>query len=427
MARTSDGGSRGLIAILSATAVAGVSGYAIQLIAPRFLPGEGAYLGFAVFWSTMFLFGGAVGGIQQEVARATSPRASDSPRSSISRFALIALGVVAAVGMVAAVLLAPTAFRAAPVPLALAFVLGLLGYVLTAVLTGLLYGLAEHAAIAAMITLDAVLRGAGVVLGLVLGAPMGIIGFAIAVPFGLASSLVWLLARRRVSGRYLLDISTAQLSRNALSTVLAATAIGVVVTGLPLLFDTFLPSGDAAVIASLTLVVTVTRAPLIIPLMALQSYLVVHLRELRAHRMRRIMLLLGALAAVAAVGVALAVWLGPSLIGVISSGRYSTDPLTAAMVVVSAAMVAAMCVTGAGLLTLSRHRAYAAGWVVVAIASIALLWLPVLPTSPRALVALVVAPALGLMVHLIAVRSAAPALSDVAAAPVVDRESQDPA
>jgi len=385
--------------ILAATAAAGVSGYAIQILAPALLEDAEAYLAFSAFWSALFLIGSAVGGIQQEVARATSPAKLATPHRTIRRFTIGGAVAVAVLTAAVGIIVGPAAFGPGHVPIVGALVIGLLGYVLTAVLTGLFYGLGALGSVAALIAVDAALRGAAVVVGLLVGASIDVIAYLVALPFGLAVLMVWRFARAKVVGRYTLDAEDAVLVRNSLSTVVAAGSIGVMVTGMPLLFRVSLADASAVTIASLTLVVTLTRAPFIIPLMALQSYLVVGFRdepESARSRVRNYLLIAlgaGALAALAAIPV------GPWLVGVISGERYTTDGLTSAIVVMSAALVGCMCITGPALLAERRHGAYASGWVTAAVVTVGVLVLTPSEAPVRALLALLASPIVGLVLH----------------------------
>jgi hypothetical protein len=189
--------------------------------------------------------------------------------------------------------------------------------------------------------------------------------------------------------------------------VLGAAAMGVLVTGLPLLLRVAMPAADTTFLASLVLVITVTRAPLIIPLMALQSYLIVEFRrgstQIWGVLSRFLMLLAAATTMLAA-----AAWLwGPAVVAVISEGRLSVDSPTAAVVMLSAGLVAAMCITGPALLSESEHTWFVAGWVVAAASTIAFLVIP-LDYESRTRLALLLAPALGVVVHLLRVRPRRP-------------------
>ncbi|WP_194409116.1 hypothetical protein [Microbacterium cremeum] len=409
MTTSSDRRSNGLVFVLGATVVAGLSGYAIQLLAAALLPDAGAYLSFSAFWSTMYLLGSAVGGVQQEVARATRPAVNAGPGQSLRPFtavaALAALLAAAAVGL----LLGPVAFGEGSESLTPPLIAGLLGYVLTSVATGLFYGTHRLTAVAALIVTDAVLRGCAVVVALLLGLPLEVVALAITLPFAIAVVAVWMAVRRSVVGSYALDVGTMRMARNAGHTVVAAAATGVMVTGMPLLFRIALADAPAATVASITLAVTLTRAPFIIPVMALQSFLTVRFRDAERETPRRLRhyLLLAAGVGVLAVG---AGWfVGPWAVAWISNGQYGVSGVTSALVVASAVLVGCLCITGPALLARGRHAPYSAGWVVAAAATVALLFfLPAGPES-RALFSLVAAPIAGLLVHLVAIARSTPA------------------
>jgi hypothetical protein len=403
---------RGLVLILGATALAGISGYAIQLLAAALIPSATGYVQFSAFWSAMYLLGSAVGGIQQEVARASHPYAGgDETRRSLRPFLLCAVLVVAAVGSVVAVLAGQFAFTTDQWTLEIALVVGLIGYVLTSIATGLFYGVHRLAAVAALVAIDAVARGIAVVTGLAMGAPLWVLAYAIAVPFGLAVGAVWLAIRSRVRGRYTVDVSTGRLGRNALHTVVAAAAIGLLVTGMPLVFKVALADTLAVTVASLTLLVTLTRAPFIIPVMALQSYLIVSFRS--SDRLSRALVRRwGILIAGGAIGaVAIAWFVGPWAVDLVSSGEYDVGGLTSSLVVLSALLVGLMCVTGPMILARSDHFAYAAGWLVAAATTLACFLLP-LEAVPLVVVALLAGPVAGLAVHGVAIARRARSRTD---------------
>ncbi len=351
----------------------------------------------------MFLFGGAVGGTQQEIARAAHPAVADEGADSARTFTMVSLAVVALLGSVAAAALAPTAFGSDPLILAVAFVVGLAGYLLTSIVTGILYGIGALSIVSALICVDAVLRGGALLVALALGAPIGVLAFAITLPFGASVGIIWMCVRHRVRGAYRLDIATRPLLLNAARTVAGAASVGVMVAGLPLVLDLFLSGADVDTVASLILVITVTRAPLIIPLMALQSFLVVHFRG-RDDARRRVYWLLLACALLGGAAMAAGAFWGPFLIEVVSGGRYSSSAGVVAAVVGSAAVIGMMCVTSAALIAGGRHNAYLAGWSVAAASTVVLLVLvPVEPVG-RALIAICFPAAIGVIMHLVVIR-----------------------
>ncbi|WP_438353535.1 hypothetical protein [Microbacterium sp. CJ88] len=393
----------GLTLILIATAVAGAVGYVIQLLAPALLGDAEAYLGFSVFWSTLYLFVSAIAGVQQEVTRATHPSPTPSRSTTLRTVTLAGGAVLVVVAVIVGLLLGPGAFSAAPVALTAWFAVGIVGYLLSAVLAGVLYGLELWREIALLTVADALIRGILTTIALVLHAPPAILGGAIATPFVLAFGLVWLVARHRVVGRFALDVAARRLLVNTSTTVLAAAATGAMVTGLPLLLRSTMPDVPAVALASLVMAITITRAPLIVPLMALQSYLIVEFRKAGTSLWPRLARYLAVAVAVAALAAVLGGLLGPWVVDVFSGGKYAIDAWTGVVVVVSAGLVSMMCLTGPALLSEARHGVYVSGWAVAALATVALLLLPV-PTGLRIDLALIAPALVGLIVHLGGIR-----------------------
>lgn len=411
MTMRAESAGTGLRKILIATAVAGVLGYAIQLLAPALLPDGTAYVTFAMYWSTLYLCVAALSGVQQEVTRASRP-AMQSPANTVLRmFTLIAIAVVLVGVAVFAQLAGPTVFPGASGVIAVALAVGLVGYLLVAVLGGVLYGLRLWGGVAWLTILDAVCRSVLVVLGFFAGWTAEWIAIAVSVPFGVAFLLVWLRARGSVVGAFRLDVRLRRLLVNAAGTVTAAASMGVMMNGMPLLLGLTAGDADEIVLAGLILTITLTRAPLVVPLLALQSYLVSIFRDAGRAIMRRVLGVL-AIAAIAIALLAVAAWaMGPWVIEVISAGRYAVTPAMMATITVSAGLVGMMCVTGPALLGRNRHVPYTAGWVTAAALTLVAMALP-LPFEPRLALALLAPPAIGLSVHVIAVwlhREEAPA------------------
>ena len=147
-----------------------------------------------------------------------------------------------------------------------------------------------------------------------------------------------------------------------------------------------------------------TRAPLIIPLIALQSFLIVDFRSAGSHLWRRVGTYGVVLVGVTVLVEAAAAWAwGPAIIEWISGGRYEVSSAVMATVIASAGLVALMCLTGPALLSETRHTPFVLGWVVAAGTTVVMLALP-LPTVERTMAALLAGPTLGLIVHLLGIR-----------------------
>lgn len=412
--------------ILGATALSGISGYlVIGLVAASVDVVD--YTTFAVFWSALFLVVGGLGGIQQELARGIAPAPeaavpSVSVSASVARplpFALAAAALVALVLVATSPLWGPPLFADAAIAGAVALVVGAVGYVLVAASCGVMYGIAAWRALAVMIALDGVLRLALVGVAVTMDAPVEVLLWLVALPFVVTVALVIPFVAPRLR-RSALDVHYRRLSANTVRTVVAATATATIIAGFPVLLRASDPAAPESVIGPLILVLTLTRAPLVIPMMAMQSYLVVRFKESPGTLRRRTAGIAGAVLLAAGVLALVLGLIGPALFTALFGPAYALDPFVIAGLVASSGLVAALAVTGPALLARSQHTAVTAGWLVAVGGLLVVLLLP-LPVVDRALLALAVGPLLGLIVHVIALRrEASPTAADRTTVPPRD-------
>lgn len=394
--------SSGLRAILIATAIAGVLGYAIQLLAPVLLANDAAYVTFSVYWSTLYLLVAALSGVQQEITRAARPVTDERPSPVLLQFTGIAAGVAVACICALALLFGSSILPDHTVLLVASLCVGVIGYLLVAILSGVLYGLRIWNAVATLTVVDVGLRAVLVLTGLALGWPPEAIALAISLPFGIAFLLVWVWTRPRVVGRFRLDVSLRPLLAHAAGTVVAAAAMGLIMNGMPMLLGAVAGRDDAAVLASLILAITVTRAPIVVPLLALQSYLISLMRGAGRVVRRRVLYALGVGAVVVLVLSAAAALAGPWAINLLSAGRSDIDPAMMAAITAGAGLVAMMCLTGPALIAERRHMPYVAGWVVAALLTLACFQIPT-ALETKVVVVMLVPPVGGLAVHIVAI------------------------
>lgn len=388
----------GLRWILLATALAGGLGYVLQLAAPAVLSATD-YVAFSVMWSTIYLCVSAMSGVQQEVTRASRRSDDHVPNTVLRRFTIVAGVVVILASVVLGVALSAGAVPVHGAVLAAVLATGLVGYLLTAVLSGVLYGLHLWRAVALVTVLDAVFRALLLGLGFVLQLPATLLLCGIAFPFGLAFLTTWLVVRRRVIGRFALDVGFAPLSRNVVSTVTSAACSGAMISGLPLLLGLTSAHEPAAALGAVILAITLSRAPIVVPILALQSYLISAVfRDRQSVRPRRLFALLGIAVAVMTVLSAIAALVGPPIVSFVSGGRYTIAPLLMAAIVFSAGLVAMMCVTGPALVSARAHTANTVGWVIAAGLTVLCLVLP-FDLHTRVAAALIAPAMVGLVVH----------------------------
>lgn len=390
----------GLSLILIATAVAGIVGYLIQILVPRSVePALAAE--FVTFWSALYLVISALSGVQQELSRATTPRAADRPAGAVSTArnfgAVVSLAVLAVAVVVGAIVL-PLAIPGVDWTLAIPLAVGVASYVVVATVCGTLYGISYWTAIAWMIAVDGVLRLATVVVALLAHADLIGLAWAVVIPFPLTVVVVWLGIRRGVVGKSDVDVPLGSLNWNVLRTVIAGTATGVIVSGFPFLLRASSTAAETAAITSLLVVLSLTRAPLVIPVLALQSFLVVRFRDNAAKLWREFSVIVLGILGASLVLAALAWWIGPWVVELIFAGKYDVSGVTLALLVGSAGLTGILCVSGPAVLATGKHSAFTAGWIVAAAVTVACLFLP-LDAQTRAVVALSVGPLAGFAVH----------------------------
>jgi O-antigen/teichoic acid export membrane protein len=153
------------------------------------------------------------------------------------------------------------------------------------------------------------------------------------------------------------------------------------------------------------LAVTLTRAPLLVPLTAMQGNLIAHFVDERTDRLRALLAPAAIVGGIGVVGVVGAGVVGPWLLEVAFGPQYQASSALLAWLTAAAVAIAMLTLTGAAAVAAAMHRAYAAGWVGATVASGLLLLLP-LPLPTRTVVGLLCGPLVGIAVHLVALARA---------------------
>ncbi|MFD6697515.1 MULTISPECIES: hypothetical protein [unclassified Microbacterium] len=387
---------RGLRTVLLATVLAGGVGYLIQALVPPLLT-QINYLAFTTFWSATYLVVSCLAGVQQELTRASRSGASGTGYRTWRLFAVSASVTAALVVAAIFSMIGGHIFPVDTIALVAAITIAAFGYCLIAAVSGALYGVQDWPGVGGMTVADSLIRAATLGIALLMGGTAAMLGWAVAVPFLLAVIVVWLWRGRRISGRLQLDVGLSQLLRNTSATLIASLATGALISGLPLLLRALASDAGVGFLASLILVISLTRAPLVVPLVALQGFLLVHFRENRHHAASVLRWVGGLLLIVSGLS-ALAAWLGPVILHALYPGFDPLSGVVFAAIVASAGLTGVLCITGPALLAASRHRWYVAGWLVSALMTVVVLAAPG-DAQLRILVALVAAPVVGAVVH----------------------------
>jgi O-antigen/teichoic acid export membrane protein len=167
-------------------------------------------------------------------------------------------------------------------------------------------------------------------------------------------------------------------------------------------------SGDLGAAGGVViLAVTLTRAPLLVPLTAMQGNLIAHFVDQRTHRLRALVAPAALVAGLGLVGVIGAWLLGPWLVREAFGAQYRADGVLLAWLTAAGIAIALLTLTGAAAVAAALHRAYAVGWISATVASALLLLLP-LNLETRTVIALLCGPMVGIAVHLAALARSSP-------------------
>lgn len=393
------GGTRsrvsGATQIVVATAVGGGSGYVLTIVVAARL-GTAEYSRFGIFWSLLFFAVSVLGGVQQEFARAVSPARGDAA-PGVRAVILICGAVVALVAGGSSPAWTPLIADdgwALVVPITV----GLLGYLVTATFAGVLYGLRWWTMVAAMVAADGVIRLVLTVSVVSIAPSTGVLAWCVTAPFVVVPLLVWVVARRRVVGGFRLDASPRSILGHIGSTVAGSAAMGVMISGYSAVIALTSPTASATALGAVVFALNLARAPLVIVVLALQSFLVVQFRDSSSWRSQLVVIVV-AIVIVAGL-LSGAAWVtGPTVLGLFGRDFVLAPGLLAA-IVGSGGLVGALCATGAAAVARSLHTAFVAGWSLAAVATIALLAAP-LDFETRIALSLV-SPVIGLAAHAVA-------------------------
>ena len=390
----------GVARVGAATAITALCGYTVLYLAARALDPAGFSV-FAVFWGAFGLVTGATFGLLQESTREIRTAAhSGSPLGPITHPLRVSAGVGLAAGAlttVTAPLWSAQVFVSAQSLSVILLAAGLACACVHATLLGMLAVANRWTQYGALMVSDAVIRVVIAVAATVLST--GAVGFLWATVGGAVSWLLLLLVSptSRAVARLVAHGDTASFLRGAAHAVAATGASAVLVMGFPVLLKAT-TSDLGATGGVVILAVTLTRAPLLVPLTAMQGNLIAHFVDARAHRLRALAAPVAMLVGVGAGGVGLAGWLGPWLLRVGFGAEYHASGALLAWLTAGALAIAVLTVTGAATVAAALHRAYSLGWVGATVVSAALLTLP-LSLENRTVVALLCGPLVGIAVH----------------------------
>ena len=408
-------------ALTLATLFAAAAGYVVMLVAGRTL-GPADYPLFATYWGAFFALGGVANGLMQETTRAvrsarrgagdTSSASSAStagtapvPAPAGPRVRILPAGLLMGLGLAALVAVSTPAWPQLGLPTfsgagVLIMAVGILGFSIQAATAGALSGTERWETYAVLLTVDAALRV--LVAGVAWWLGDAGLGFALAT---VAGTLTWALLvalspGTRAALASALDVGRRRFWGNTGSAMLASAGTSALVTGFPLFVTATARTADPApLVGAVILAITLTRAPLLVPLTSFQSAFIVYFVERRARGLRSLAAPLGLVAALGIVGAGAAWLVGPCLLRVLFGAEFELPGAVLAALTAASVGTAGLMVTGNAALAFDRHMLYNVGWWVAVVAAAAILVSIPGEVDVRAAIALLAGPGLGVVVH----------------------------
>ena len=441
-----------------ATIVAAVGSFAVLLISARALPNE-VNLQFVAYWGLFFALTGVLGGLMQETTRAVGAADREANRAAqlaaenradsvatateqtaqriiTARPMIVALGVAGATFVILAItgpLWAPLVVDTNRILAIFLMALGLGLYAMQAATSGVLSGRKLWGPYAALIMIDILTRMALAFVAWYFH--WGLWAWLVITIFGTFS---WLLlaavnADTRAALTARADVPTRRFTPLMFAAMIASGASALLVTGFPTIIKiagstvtdgsgvaTVLPAdqpsslGALVTIAGIAYAVTLTRAPLLMPLEKFQNAIIVHFVHNRsAGPIAALAKPLGALVAFGVVGAGLAWAIGPWILGIILDPSYAVSGPVLAGLTLGATLSAVLMITGSVTLAVEKHAMYLVGWLTATVVACGILFIPG-HLSLRTIAAISVGSALGIVIHFLALRSVTPTEAAIA-------------
>lgn len=408
---------------------AAASGYVVMVLAAAVLGTDGADR-WLVFWSSFFAVAAVANGMLQETTRAVGaaqqqdqgqrqhqqqdgePAALIAPAEQARPLRTggvigLALGISAAL---TALWWAPSVAPEHPWWAGILMAVGVASIFVQQTVAGLLSGTERWNRYATLLGMDAAFRLlVATVLSLDYLTVQMIpqagyqVGFMVATVCG-AVSWILVIAASRDRHSFVhaeVDVTGREFWRNSLAAMAATAATALMVTGFPALVDLSLalsPTSTAVPIAALLYCVMLTRAPLLVPLTAFQSAVVMFFLRRREQPLGALRAPVAGLVVLGIVGAGLAWAVGPWLFGLFLAEDFILSGPVLAVLTAASVGTALLMLTGSAVLAHQRHRSYTLGWWAAAIAYILLLLLP-LDLVTRSALALAVGPLAGVAWH----------------------------
>lgn len=401
--------SSNVTAVAGSAIVAALAGFFLTVVSARGL-NLADNAAFLVFWSAFSAITAVLSGIQNETTRAvrrafiagTETQERSERRTRL--FLLIGMISLAGALLVLALIPAWNAIFGPPVNL-FAAVCGLVivaaAYPVHLATVGSLAGLNSWNLFALLSAAEPTVR---LILALIVGfAGTELVGFYFGVTL---ATLTWVLfgvfPLVRKAWRVDVPLGWRELASRMLQAMAATAFSAVLINGFPILMSLTTDPVVYSSAAPLVTAVSVTRAPLLMPLVAFQSMIITAFVDHPERAGAAMGKLAAAIGMIAVAGGIAAYFLGPWLMRFIYGANYEVGGVTLGLLVLAAACLALLMLGGAIALALDLHRWNMAGWAIaVVIAVLCMLGPWSLPV--RTILGLVAGPLCGSAVHYTAI------------------------
>lgn len=379
-----------------ATLFAAASGFILLWVAAWAL-GQELTAEFAAYWGLFFALTGLIDGLMQETTRAVSAAQKHPPGTARP----LKLGTLLAIST--AVLIVGTGpfwiglLLSSYQPVAVGLMaIGLVSYTYQAVLSGVLSAMQLWRQYAWLIALDSGVRLVLVVAAWLLG--WGLFVFILVTVIGASSWIVVLACSKeaRAALRQPTDVDPPQFARRVAATMTASGASAALITGFPTLVKATSAEsvGTTVTLGGIIIAVTLTRAPILVPLQRFQSALIVRFM----HQPQALAQPLAMVFGVGLVGAAAAWLVGPWILRMFFREDMFVPGDILAVLTFGSACTGALIITGTAVLANERHRLYLVGWLLATVVAFGCLLLP-FDLAVRVCLALTVGPLLGVVTH----------------------------
>ena len=397
---------RSSLAVLMASGVVAVTTLLVTVISSRVLaPTQNAE--FLVFWSFFNAVIATIAGLRNEATRAVAALDAAGgvrpPGVRVMSVAAVWGGIAAVVWVASAAWWLRTLLPGTAAIVVAVGAAACLAYAGQVVLSGAQAGVGQWNHYAGVNITEAVVRVALMAVVALVGATLESLQLAVA-----GASVAWLaylvvFRSSRQAVTLHADVALPRLTRNGGLAMLSAAAYAVLVSGFAALLR--LVVGDAVAasdLAVLVLAVMVTRAPVLMPLMAFQPVAISAFLRRPGHGLRTLGIVCALLVAGGAVVASLVGLVGPWLVRAIFGAAYSMSAWQLGSLTAAAVPLAMLTVSGSAVLAIGGHRSYSVGWVCAAVVTAILLFVP-LALFDRVAFAMAIGPLCGMVPHLLVI------------------------